>query len=520
VEGELVAGRYRLESRLGVGGMGTVWRAEDELLQRRVAIKEIGIPAGLPAAEVERLRQRYLREARAAARLRHENVVVVHDVISETSRVWIVMELFDTPDLAAMVREDGPLEPAAAARIGLQMLAALTAAHEAGVLHRDVKPANVLVCENGRAVLTDFGVASVTGDTSLTATGQLIGSPAYLAPERLTGGTTGPASDLWSLGCTLYVAVEGRSPFWREEPYAIVGAITVEALPPPRRAGPLAPVLHGLLEKDQAERWGAERTRAALARVAAGKPIDRVPSWGAPAAEEPAQVEPADDPPEKPPPVPAGAAAEAPSPRRRRLTRRIGAVLVAVLLVAGSLGGAVLYFHPFGIGTGQLAARAESEAPPGPPQPVEYTHPEHGFAVLAPADWERTVVSGSVWRFSEPSDDASGSAGRMSLFAEVRPAEGRSSLEISQAYDRKWAADDRGFPQYQRIRLDWQVYGEYRGAVLEFTYRNANSGPRHVVIFRTVSGGVSYEISLNGPAARFEQTRAVFEQVASSLQLP
>jgi serine/threonine protein kinase len=531
VAGEVVAGRYRLLNRLGSGGMGTVWRAEDELLERAVAVKEVCIPAGLPATEVERLRRRYLREARAAARLQHENVVVVHDVISEATRVWIVMELFDTRDLAAVVREDGPLSPVAAARIGLQMLAALTAAHGAGVLHRDVKPANVLICENGRAVLTDFGVASVTGDASITATGQLIGSPAYLAPERLTGGGTGPASDLWSLGCTLYAAVEGQSPFWRNEPFAILSAITVEAVPPPRSAGPLAPVLGGLLEKHQSERWNAERTRAALERVAAGREVEESRGWGAPALVEPPEPGPADvpaDPGEGPgtaPPPRAGPAEPEPPPtprpvRRRRRARLALAVAAVVMLFAVVGVAAEFLFHPLGLPIGQHTAQAERGDLGGEPEgPVMFTHPDAGYSVVVPQEWTQTPVSERVWRFSRQSSDGA-AASTMNIYVETRPAAGQSSLEIATGYDRKWSADDKGFPRYQRIDLDWMVYGEYRGAVLEFTYRNPNSGPRHVMIFRTVARDVSYEISLNGPTDQFEASRPIFEQVASSLRIP
>lgn len=521
-EGEIVADRYRLSSRLGIGGMATVWRADDELLERPVAIKEVRVPAGLPAPEVERLRQRYLREARAAARLRHENVVVVHDVIPETSRVWIVMELFDAPDLAALVRDQGPLAPDVAARIGLQVLAALTAAHEAGVLHRDVKPANVLVCENGRAVLTDFGVATVTGDVSLTATGQLVGSPAYLAPERLTGGTVGAASDLWSLGCTLYAAVEGKSPFQRDEPFAILSAITVEALPPPRSAGPLAPVLLGLLEKDQADRWDAERTRAALVRVAAGQQVEAEPGWGAPADAE-ASERPADPASEvtvrsgTDPPAPAPAARR---PRRRRL---VTAVLLLVALL-GMVGAATeFFFHPLGLDVGVLRAQADSQdlggarASPEPSQ-IVVNHPD-GFTVVVPYDWAQTAQTGSLYRFTRPAPQSGSDAASMNLFLEAKPAGGRNSYELARSYDAKLAADRAGFPTYRLIELRRATFGAYRGAVHEFSYINPNSGPRHVIVFRTVSSDISYEISLNGPADQFEESRAAFSAAVASLQI-
>ncbi|HEV2087934.1 MAG TPA: serine/threonine-protein kinase, partial [Cryptosporangiaceae bacterium] len=279
----LVGGRYRLGEHLGSGGMGTVWCGRDELLERDVAVKEVVIPDGMPQVEGDKLRQRYLREARAAARLRHAHAVGVYDVLPEAGRVWIVMEYVEAKNLADVVRDTGPLSPQRAAQMGRHLLDALTAAHAAGVLHRDVKPANVLLSED-RTVLTDFGVASVAGDPSLTGTGQVIGSPAYLSPERLMGQPAGPPSDLWSLGCTLYAAVEGAPPFLRDEPFAVITAITLEPVPPPRRAGHLAPVLAGLLEKDPAQRWDAARTRAALDRVAAGQAVEATAGWGSPAS--------------------------------------------------------------------------------------------------------------------------------------------------------------------------------------------------------------------------------------------
>ncbi|GAA3394132.1 hypothetical protein GCM10020369_62340 [Cryptosporangium minutisporangium] len=280
--------------------MGTVWRATDDLLHRDVAVKEVPIPHGLPSTEAERLRERYLREARAAARLRHAGVVGVYDVLPEPDRVWIVMEYVEARNLAEVLRADGPMSPQRAATLGLQVLDALDHAHRAGVLHRDVKPANVLVCagEQGeRAVLTDFGVASVSGDASLTRTGHLVGSPAYLSPERLTGGDVGPPSDLWSLGCTLFAAVEGKAPFARDEQFAVITAITLEPVPPALRAGNLAPVIAGLLDKDPEQRWDAVRTRGALRRVADGLPVENLSatSWGTP-PERPAWWMPADPP--------------------------------------------------------------------------------------------------------------------------------------------------------------------------------------------------------------------------------
>ncbi|MBZ9641291.1 serine/threonine-protein kinase, partial [Streptomyces sp. PSKA30] len=266
----VIAGRYRLLSPLGEGGMGTVWLARDEVLRREVAVKEVRAPAGLPAADVERMYTRLEREAWAAARVGNRNVVTVYDVATDEGRPWIVMELVRGISLAELLDAEGPLSPQRAAHIGAEVLSALRAAHEAGVLHRDVKPGNVLLSNDGRVVLTDFGIAMVEGSSALTMTGEVVGSPEFLAPERALGRTPGPESDLWSLGVLLYAAVEGSSPFRHDTPLSTLRAIVDEELPPPRRAGPLTPVIEGLLRKDPAERLPAARAEQGLRLIGAG----------------------------------------------------------------------------------------------------------------------------------------------------------------------------------------------------------------------------------------------------------
>ncbi|KUO16363.1 serine/threonine-protein kinase [Streptomyces dysideae] len=266
----LIAGRYRLLSPLGEGGMGTVWRARDEVLHREVAVKEVRAPAGLPGPDIERLYARLEREAWAAARVANRNVVTVYDVATEDGRPWIVMELVRGISLAELLDAEGPLTPQRAAHIGAEVLAALRAAHEAGVLHRDVKPANVLLSNDGRVVLTDFGIATVEGSSALTMTGEVIGSPEFLAPERALGRTPGPQSDLWSLGVLLYAAVEGNSPFRQDTPLSTLRAIVDEELPPPHRAGPLTPVIEGILRKDPAERLTTDQAEQDLRIIGAG----------------------------------------------------------------------------------------------------------------------------------------------------------------------------------------------------------------------------------------------------------
>ncbi|MEV0345896.1 serine/threonine-protein kinase [Nonomuraea sp. NPDC050680] len=269
----LLAGRYRLLSQLGQGGMGTVWQATDELLRQEVAVKEVRLPSDLDEASRAELTERTLREARAAATLRsHPSIVTVHDVVLDDDRPWIVMELVRGRSLDRVVRDDGPLPPHRVADIGLRMLDALAAAHASGILHRDVKPANVMLTDDGRVLLTDFGIATVAGDTGLTQTGMLTGSPGYIAPERLRGEADGPLADLWSLGATLFTAVEGGPPFARLNEAAVLAAVLMQEPAPFRLAGPLAPVLTAILDKDPEHRCPPDEVASWLEAISRGDP--------------------------------------------------------------------------------------------------------------------------------------------------------------------------------------------------------------------------------------------------------
>jgi serine/threonine protein kinase len=266
----LVAGRYRLQTPLGRGGMGVVWAAEDELLLRPVAVKEVRFPPTVDDEERELLRERTMREARTAARLDHPCAVRVFDVCEDDEQPFIVMERLVGRTLSDIVKHDGPVSPARAAEMGLCLLDALTAAHTAGIVHRDVKPGNVVVGEDGRVTLTDFGIASTAGDPSITSTGLLLGSPAYIAPERARGGRPEPSSDYWSLGATLYTAVEGRPPFDKPEAVATLAAVVTEPHTPCQRAtGLLCEVIDSLLDKDPAARPDVPQLRSMLQAVAA-----------------------------------------------------------------------------------------------------------------------------------------------------------------------------------------------------------------------------------------------------------
>ncbi len=267
--GRLIAGRYRLQEPIGRGAMGIVWRGRDELLDRDVAVKEVQLASHAPPTDAEVLYQRTLREARTAARLSHPSVVKVFDVVEEDGTPWIVMELVEARSLDQVITEDGPLPPEQAAELGTSLVGALANAHSAGVLHRDVKPSNVLVTTDGRAVLTDFGIATFAGDLGLTQAGMVVGTPGFTAPERIRGDIATPASDLWSLGATLYAAVEGRGPFDRIGGSSVISAgVATEDAPRAPSAGPLGPVIDALLSRDPGTRPDASTAARLLADAA------------------------------------------------------------------------------------------------------------------------------------------------------------------------------------------------------------------------------------------------------------
>jgi eukaryotic-like serine/threonine-protein kinase len=333
VERMLIAGRYCLLEPVGSGGMGRVWLARDEMLDRDVAVKEFVPPAWMTDDEQARLRDRTLREARSAGRLNHPHVVRIYDVVHAEDQPWIVMEYVPSRSLYQVIQEDGPYSPVAAARIGLAVLDALTAAHRAGVLHRDVKPHNVLIGTDGRVVLTDFGLATFVDDGSVTGPGLVVGSPHYVSPERARDGASTVESDMWSLGATLYTAVEGRSPYQRENAMATLMALATEPPDPPVRAGLLGPVLLGLLRHDPAARLTATEVEKRLRMV-----IAAAPGGGSVPAPRKAPsirtLSPPSPPPSSPPSTPPRPALEG---RPRSMLMAAGLALVALLGGGGIL---------------------------------------------------------------------------------------------------------------------------------------------------------------------------------------
>jgi eukaryotic-like serine/threonine-protein kinase len=296
-----VGGRYELVRRIARGGGGTVWAGYDHLLERDVAVKHVPIPDDLPATERELVRARVRSEARAAARLRHPSAVTIFDVVAEDGDVHLVLELVEDPTLDELVMREGPLDETEAAAVGRSLLDVLMAAHERGIVHRDVKPSNIFVSETGEVKLTDFGIASMDGEARLTRTGATMGSPQFIAPEQALGHDAAPPADLWGLGASLYLAVEGVPPFERGNAIATVHAVVHEDARPCERADELAPILEALLVKDPAERPDESWLRDELDRVT-GETAPAVPAASTPVV--PIRSTPVDEPAPAPDPAP------------------------------------------------------------------------------------------------------------------------------------------------------------------------------------------------------------------------
>jgi tRNA A-37 threonylcarbamoyl transferase component Bud32 len=344
----LVAGRYRLLEPVGTGGMGRVWVARDEMLDRDVAVKEFVPPEWMTDDEKDKLRDRTLREARSAARLNHPHVVRIYDVVHAEGLPWIVMEYVPSRSLHQVIAQDGPFAPEAAARIGLHVLDALTAAHRAGVLHRDVKPHNVLIGPDNRVVLTDFGLATFVDDGAVTGSGLVVGSPQYVSPERARDGASTVESDLWSFGATLYAAVEGRSPYARDSAMATLMALATEPPDPAVLAGPLTPVLDGLLKHDPADRLTAREVEDRLREIVRDAPITPRTPDAPHRAVVPAQRAPEKVPDKADAPDPAAEVAPPPLPAAPERRSRLTFALVGLLLIALLTGAGVFTAHLMG----------------------------------------------------------------------------------------------------------------------------------------------------------------------------
>ncbi|MEU7555821.1 serine/threonine-protein kinase [Streptomyces sp. NPDC044571] len=534
--GAVLAGRYRLVEPIGSGGMGKVWRAHDELLHRIVAVKEL--TAGLYVAQADRevLHARTQKEARAAARIQHPAVVTVHDVLEHDDRPWIVMEYIDGPSLAEAAKAAGRIEPREAARIGLHVLGALRAAHAVGVLHRDVKPGNVLLAKDGRVLLTDFGIAAIEGDSSITRTGELVGSIDYLAPERVTGGAPDPASDLWSLGATLYTAVEARSPFRRTSPISSLQAVVNDEPPALKQSGALGPVITALLHKDPAGRPSAQEAERMLIEAMEGREPKAAQAYVPTRAVSPEELATAQEPdtdrtadrartaplPEQPAPPSASAPARGAGGR----VRRAAAVALVAALVGGGAVFGVLKF------TGDADAEKsggsdknasapdqqdgdgdDGQAAVAPPAGWKEVTDPTGFALFVPDGWKRQMDGNQI--------DYTADNGKhfIRIASDPTPDYENPYMHVLDLEKQVKQRTD-----YKRQKLNQNTFRDStRAAIWEFSWteKGTQAGPRRAIEQMYVApDGTEYAVYMSGPAADWAVTRAQFDTVLSGWQPP
>lgn len=562
MQGLLVAGRYRLAESIGSGGMGRVWRAHDEVLHRSVAIKELTAALYVSESEQAILLARTRAEARAAARINHSAVVTVHDVLEHDGRPWIVMELVEGRSLADAVKEEGRVEPREAARIGLWVLRALGAAHAAGVLHRDIKPGNVLLGRDGRVLLTDFGIAQIEGDTTITRTGEVVGSVDYLAPERVRGHDPGPSSDLWALGATLYTAVEGRSPFRRTTPLTTMQAVVEEEAAELQHAGPLTPVIVSLLRKDPNARPDMSEAEQMLAQAAEGRRPNGAQAYvptqygGAtpyrdshsgtgtaatgtgpvgtgsgshtrtplpPLAGTPATgTSPAGTPPYGP--TGTGQVATGPRPtgpgRRRRL-RTLALVVALAAIIGGGTAVVLQQWNGSSQGDGSGSTTSTSTQAPGGSVPdswIRYEDPA-GFSLYLPKGWKRKPF-GPQGELKQIDYSPDGGRHFVRIAIDTSPdfADAKSHQEdLEQQVQR--------LVDYERVTMEENTYRDRKGSLWEYTWTALAkdppyvAGPRHAIEETYFSrDGVEYAIYMSTPQGDWAKTSRQFKWVLQGWQ--
>ncbi|MEV6783182.1 serine/threonine-protein kinase [Streptomyces sp. NPDC051098] len=543
--GLLLAGRYRLGECIGSGGMGKVWRAHDEVLHRVVAVKEL--TAGRYASEADRivLHARTQKEARAAARISHPGVVTVHDVLDHDARPWIVMQYVDGPSLADAAKETGRIPSLEAARVGLHVLRALGAAHAVGVLHRDIKPANILLDRQGtahgedrtggRALITDFGIAAIEGDSTITRTGEIVGSIDYLAPERVRGADPGPASDLWSLGATLYTAVEGESPFRRSTPLSTMQAVVGDEPRHPEHAGLLTPVIMSLLRKNPADRPSAAEAERMLQDALADPtrtvappqaPTQRVTRGDQRHEHDPGQGQghgqghdqrhgrgrgpggPVNFPaptPYRPNPALTPSFSPAPplAPKRRAGRLRRAVIVVVLSAVVGVGAGLAAMKYAAGDDGGDGKGK-QSDTSASVPSGWHRVNDPEGFSLLVPKGWKRQTDGDQI---------------------DYTPDNGRHRIRISSddspdfenPYMHMLSLEKTlaKLPAYKRVKLAPNTFRDHTNSALwEFTWTERKDHPgdrRAIDQIYYEDDGTEYALYMSGPAEDWATTRAQFD---------
>ncbi|MFF1694351.1 protein kinase [Streptomyces sp. NPDC058257] len=534
----IIAGRYRLDVRLGRGGMGVVWQATDQFLGRRVAVKELALDDTLSESDALQQVERTLREARAAAQLQHPHIIVVHDVVVQSDHPYIVMELIEGGSLAGRISRSGPMPARAVARMGIDLLGALRVAHAAGVLHRDIKPANVLMEEaTGRVVLTDFGIAQVSGATTLTEIGSFVGSPEYTAPERMSGERTGPESDLWSLGALLVAAVTGESPFRRDSISQVLHAVVFDEIRPPPAAAPLLPVILGLLERDPDRRLGVDGAERLLRTYVETGRMPSTPAGRAggqpsalPGGRHGGYTPTYRDLPTRPP----GQAAE-PS-RRRRRAMLIAAALVAAVAGAG-VSAVLLLSRDGGRGggtpstpasqssqTGQTPTGSSSPSPtptvtvtrgsrtpkpstPEAPDGYRVTPDRRGFTLAVPDGFTREVDGPRVF-YKSP-------GGTFRIGIKSSATEPGGPLAVQRRSDEKGPKNN---PGYRDGEVTETSHNGRPAALWQFSWDGftAAEGDRHTFDLCWEEGGRMYDVWVSAPVGRTKEARRYFDTAVDS----
>jgi len=532
-ESRPIADRYKLIRPLGRGGMGVVWLAEDTLLKRRVAVKEIEFPPELEPEDTASVEARALREARSAASLNHPRVVTIFDVLHEEDGAFIVMEYVDATTLSELVKKDGPLPVDRVARLGVEVLEALEVAHARGIVHRDVKPGNIMIAEDG-AKLADFGIASVKDDPKITSTGMVLGSPQFMAPEQARGTGSDPRTDLWSLGATLYFAVEGELPFDRGQPIATLSAVINETPNPMRSAGSLAPVISALLSKEPEARPSGDRLRGMLDEAGAegvAQPVvgvDTDQNLHPPAQREVVT----------PPPVPRAEPAPARDSRGGPGWRSTVVVALIAGLLAFVAGVAIVTWltgddasdttptqerprrndgrdtsgpgggNGDGGDNGSGNATTQTGLPSGW---TRYVDEESGFEIAIPAKWA-IIQDPTDSTSTDFSDETTGTY----LRVDWTESPGDDPVEAWKTLSQSFAANHSN---YEEIQISPTTFKGYNAAIWEFTYSDGGAN-LHAVDLGFVTENMGFALFFQTHAANWDASQDLFQQLQDSFQAP